>query len=61
MRCNTAVIPILFAVNEQFATGNAAPAIERIVAIERAAVIIILHASESVDFGDISAVTEGVG
>ena len=61
LRGDAAVVPVLFAVVDHFPPGRGFPSVEREVFAESAAVIIILHAAEAVDLGQVRGVAEGIG
>ena len=56
---NTAVVPMLFTVAEQFLARRTAPTVECLLSAESTAMIIILHTAGGVDLGNVTAV-EGI-
>ena len=60
-RRNTAVVPMLFTVAKQFLARRTSPTVKRLLTGKSTAMVVILHTAAHIDFGNIAAVSEGVG
>ena len=58
---DTAVVPVLFPVYQQFLPGLTPPPVQCLIPGQPPAVVVVLHAPEGVDFRQVGAVSEGVG